>query len=152
MALEMTVTVEDNQRVQDLMELFPQRVEQSMNQALDTVGPRVLQDLMDATPVDSGELRDSWAMIPLEQGLLFENAAPHALWVLEGTGVFGPTGQPIRPVTAKKMVFIGQSGEKVFAREVQGMPGRDFITPAFNDDEIAEQIADLVVQGIFGDT
>ncbi len=149
--LEISVRVEDDQRVQDLMELFPQRVDQALDQALDIVGPRVLQDLMDATPVASGELRDAWAMTPIDGGLLFQNTAEHARWVLEGTGIFGPIGAPIRPVTAKKMVFIAQSGEKVFAREVKGMPGRDFITPAFNDDEITEQIADLVVQGIFGD-
>ncbi len=149
--LEITVTVEDNQRVQDLMELFPQQVEQSMGQALDVVGPEVLKDLQDATPVASGELRDAWAMLLLNNGILFENAAEHAHWVLEGTGVFGPVGQPIRPVSARKMVFIASSGEKVFAREVQGMPGRDFISAAFNDDEITEQIADLIVQGVFGD-
>lgn len=151
MVLEMTITVQDNQRVLDLMEIFPERVEQSMDQALNTVGPRVLQDLQDATPIASGELRDAWAMLPFDNGILFENAAPHAHWVLEGTGIFGPVGQPIRPVSKKKMKFEGRSGEIVFAREVQGMRGRDFITPAFQEDEIAEQIADLIVQGILGD-
>lgn len=50
------------------------------------------------------------------------STAKHARWQEEGTGVFGPTGTPIRPTRGNVLVFNGDDGV-VFARSVKGAPG-----------------------------
>ena len=59
-----------------------------------------------------------------------------------GTGIYGPTGQPIRPKSGKFLVFApkqgapnpagnrGGRGRLVFAREVKGVPPNPFLTDA----------------------
>ena len=149
--LDIIITVEDNSRVQDAIALLPTRAPQASDKALAVMGPRLLEQLRQATPVDTGELRDAWVLSDLDQGILLLNAAPHVMWVLEGTGVFGPTGQTIKPTTKKYMRFIGRSGEVVFAREVRGQQGRDFVAAAFDEEEVAEELGDLIIQGLLGD-
>lgn len=84
-------------------------------------------------PVDNGPLRASirvseirttsrtvkvWVYTNLEYGL----------YVHEGTGIYGPKGQPIRPKRGKYLVFEARNrrttapgrGNMVFAREVRG--------------------------------
>ncbi|MEV6400564.1 HK97 gp10 family phage protein [Streptomyces sp. NPDC051907] len=83
-------------------------------------------------PVDNGPLRGSlrvhmeytsghvkaWVYTGLEYGL----------YVHEGTGVYGPKGQPIRPKRGKYLVFEARNarttapgrGNLVFARQVRG--------------------------------
>lgn len=148
--LEITITVEDDSRIQDAIALLPTRVPQAVDQTLAIIGPRVLEQVREATPVDSGELRDGWVLQDLDQGIRLLNEVEHGLWVLEGTGVFGPVGDVIRPVTARVMAFE-VSGEKVFAREVRGVQERPFITAAFDEEEVAEEMGDLIIQALLGD-
>lgn len=52
--------------------------------------------------------------------------AHHAKWVSEGTGVFGPSKQPIRPVRAKFLSFF-KEGKWFRARSVRGQPANPFL-------------------------
>ncbi len=52
--------------------------------------------------------------------------AKYAIYVHEGTGVFGPEHKPIVPVNAKALSWMS-GGEQVFAMSVQGSPGRKFL-------------------------
>lgn len=55
----------------------------------------------------------------------------YAVWHHEGTGIYGPHGQPIRPVRAKVMVFTPKgSSKKVFARSVRGQRGTKYLKRA----------------------
>jgi hypothetical protein len=47
--------------------------------------------------------------------------APYAPYVFTGTGIYGPTGKPVTPRTAKALRFQVE-GRTVFARWVRGMP------------------------------
>jgi hypothetical protein len=49
--------------------------------------------------------------------------------VEKGSGIYGPTGRPIRPRRAKVMVFNGRKGV-VFAKSVKGQPGQHFLKRA----------------------
>ncbi len=147
-----TITVRDDQRTLDLLELFPAKTQQAIDQALEIIGPRVLQDLKDATPVgETGGLKEAWVLFPVDQGMHFVNDKEYATWVEEGTGVFGPRGEPIVPKNAKKLVFIARDGQKIFARSIKGMQERPFIDAAFDEDELVNELGDLIVQGITGD-
>lgn len=46
----------------------------------------------------------------------------HAFFQELGTGLWGPSGQRIRPVRAKFLRWIGPGGKAIFARSVKGVP------------------------------
>lgn len=93
-------------------------------------------------PVDEGPLRASlrtefdfgsryvkgWVYSDLE----------YALYVHEGTGIYGPKGQPIVPKRGKYLVFESRNarttargrGAKVFARQVKGQRPQRFLLEA----------------------
>lgn len=93
-------------------------------------------------PVDEGPLRASirvemrysnrevkaWVYTPLEYGL----------YVHEGTGIYGPKGQPIRPRRGRYLVFEARNarttprggGNLVFARQVRGQRPNRFLLNA----------------------
>lgn len=56
----------------------------------------------------------------------------YAVFVHEGTGIYGPTGQPIRPVTARVLSWKAKNGKRVFAREVKGMQPNPFLRDAMD--------------------
>jgi hypothetical protein len=54
----------------------------------------------------------------------------YALWVHDGTGIYGPTGRPIRPRRAQYMVFRGSGGALVYARSVRGQRSNPYLRDA----------------------
>ena len=56
---------------------------------------------------------------------------PYWRYVHDGTGIYGPTGQPIRPKHAKALRWRGPGGEAIFARQVKGMRPNPFLRDAF---------------------
>ena len=55
----------------------------------------------------------------------------YALFVHEGTGIYGPKGRPIRPKRAKFLKFqIKGRGKFVYAKQVKGMPGNPYLVNA----------------------
>ena len=55
-----------------------------------------------------------------------------------GTGVYGPTGQPIKPKNGKALMIVLPDGSAFFRRSVKGSPKRPFL---FIDDKTAKKIA-----------
>ena len=53
----------------------------------------------------------------------------YGLYVHNGTGIYGPTGTPIFPTTAKWMSWKGKKG-RVYARSVKGMQPNPFLADA----------------------
>ena len=45
----------------------------------------------------------------------------------QGTGIYGPSGQPIRPKTKKFLAFRGKGGKMVFTKSVKGVRGRFYM-------------------------
>lgn len=104
-------------------------------------GHRVEHAAKRLCPVDKGRLRSS-----IGTKLIIADGAPgarigtrvrYALWVHEGTGVYGPRHSFIRPVTAKVLVFRpkgaarGRKG-RVYAMKVRGSPPRPFLVLALS--------------------
>lgn len=56
--------------------------------------------------------------------------APYADYVEKGTGIYGPSNQPIRPKKGTYLVFKGQDGGTVFAQQVAGSRAAPFMAPA----------------------
>jgi hypothetical protein len=86
-------------------------------------------------PVETGFLRnnrsiDIHASAGSLRGTLAYNA-PYALYVLKGTGIYGPRGAPITPKRGKYLVFRGRDGGLVYARSVKGQHAQPFLQDAF---------------------
>jgi len=97
-------------------------------------GNRVLAAARRNAPVDTGSLRGS-----INLRMTTEDGSPaavigtnirHAMWVHEGTGIYGPRGTPIRPHPPRRFLAWQRGGTWHFAREVRGMRGRPFLADA----------------------
>lgn len=61
-----------------------------------------------------------------------------------GTGVFGPTGQPIKP--RGKFLVFNLNGSKIFARSVKGSPPRPFL---YIDDAGAKKVQSILADYVW---
>ncbi|WP_019549824.1 HK97 gp10 family phage protein [Streptomyces sulphureus] len=85
-------------------------------------------------PVDNGRLRASIRSETSVRGsqVVGEvwSSLEYAAYVHEGTGIYGPSGQPIRPRRARVLSWQPRGGGRVFAREVRGQRGQPFLADA----------------------
>lgn len=49
------------------------------------------------------------------------NSTDYGQYLEEGTGIYGPTGQPIVPVRAKILSWVDTNGKRYYARKVKGI-------------------------------
>lgn len=98
-------------------------------------GYKVEQKAKELCPVDTGRLRASIALerkmrndVPI---VIVGTNVNYAMYVHEGTGIYGPKGARITPKNGKYLVFVpkGQKN-KVFARSVSGVRPRPFLAHA----------------------
>jgi len=112
-------------------------------------GNRVVNEAKRLAPVNTGALRASITMqnvtIAGNPGVRIGSALPYAIYVHEGTGIYG-RGSPIRPrrATILRWPAINNSGSGnrryrggatagyIFAKEVAGSPGRPFLRDALD--------------------
>ncbi|MEE1774444.1 HK97 gp10 family phage protein [Streptomyces sp. JV185] len=88
-------------------------------------------------PVDNGPLRASIRQSVDVRGNLVVGEVysdlEYAAYVHEGTGIYGPTGQPIRPVRARVLSWQPRGGPRAFARSVKGQRPNPFLLRALRD-------------------
>ena len=87
--------------------------------------------------IDTGRLRAS-----IHTAVVSRNGRPavtvgtnvhYARWVHDGTGIYGPRGQPIRPRRARFLRFRPRgSGKWVYAKQVKGMRPNPFLRNALS--------------------
>lgn len=87
--------------------------------------------------IDTGRLRASIATQVVtrdgEPAVLVGTNVNYALFVHDGTGVYGPTGRPIRPRRAKFLRFRPRGSRRwVYARSVKGMRPNAFLLNALH--------------------
>lgn len=117
-------------------------------QELHRQGRQVLQRARVLCPVDQGQLRASLLMeMDTENGVPVARVGTnvrYALYVHQGTGIYGPRKTPIRPVRARflRWPVKNQSGvgrrryrrgateRYAYAKQVKGSPARPFLTDA----------------------
>lgn len=85
--------------------------------------------------VNTGRLRSTIKAVPIRRrgvpGSRIGTNVKYALLVHNGTGIYGPRHQPIRPKTKKFLRFIPKGGAHyVFAKSVRGMRPNPFLTDA----------------------
>jgi bacteriophage HK97-gp10 putative tail-component len=86
--------------------------------------------------VDTGHLRSS-----IHTQLVIVNGAPavrvgtlveYAIYVHDGTGIYGPRHTYIRPVTAKVLSWKTKGGHRIYAYKVRGMKPNPFLRDAMS--------------------
>lgn len=71
----------------------------------------------------------------------------YALWVHEGTGIYGPHKTPIVPVRAKRLVFYWKkAGKMMYVPSVKGMEGRPYVDWAI--EEVQPRIGEFAQRAI----
>lgn len=112
---------------------------------------RVLNAARRGAPVDTGQLRASLTITfshapsgePVAQ---IGSNLPYAIFVIQGTGIYGPKHAPIRPKHGKFMVWPavnnsgsgarrysgGNTAAYIFARQTRGMRPRPFLIEALD--------------------
>lgn len=112
---------------------------------------RVLNAARRGAPVDQGQLRASlhieYTFGPNGEPIArIGSNLKYAIFVHEGTGIYGPTGQPIRPKHGRFLVWPvknnsgigrrrykgGRTVQYAFARQVRGVRGRPFLVNALD--------------------
>lgn len=138
-------------------ELHHANIDAAMNRAAvqwgDRVGQAIVNQARANCPTDDGRLKASIAhLVTLgNDRVTIRVGSPleYAKWVHRGTGIYGPHGKPIVPVTAKALKFrTGKMmgplprGVKnapknrrpfVFAKSVKGSPPSPFLSDALKD-------------------
>lgn len=96
-------------------------------------GRRVRDLAQRLAPTDTGRLRGSInvRLKPGLRGVVVEvgTSLNYALYQHDGTGIYGPLHRPIRARRGKVMVFTWH-GQRVYARQVRGVPGTKFLSRA----------------------
>lgn len=86
-------------------------------------------------PTDTGFMKnDRTKNIDAGRGSLKGRLTYHAfytMWVLGGTGIYGPRNTPITPKNGEFLVFRGRDGGLVYARSVKGQHAQPFLQEAF---------------------
>jgi phage gpG-like protein len=94
-------------------------------------GLRVYTQAKILCPVDTGRLRSSITLQVKTDRIVIGTNVRYGLWVHEGTGIYGPRGARIYPVSGRYLVFTPKGETRpVFARSVRGMPARPFLKKA----------------------
>lgn len=96
------------------------------------VAENVRSNIAQRTPVDTGVTRSQWQVTTRVQRKKVEseisNPSEVAAYLHTGTGIYGPTGTPIRPKRAKVLKFRPRGSRGyIFRPQVRGMPPSDYI-------------------------
>ena len=109
------------------------------------LGNRIVNHARREAPVDEGGLRASIAHVVIPQAggvrVVVGSELPYAEYVHEGTGIYGPHGTPIVPVTKKALKFRASmkhlpkrpaKGKRPFVivRSVKGSPPNPYLARA----------------------
>lgn len=85
-------------------------------------------------PVDEGRLKNARTSEVRDEGSRLvgrlEFLVDYAIFVIKGTGIFGPEGRPIRAKRGEYLVFRGRDGRLVYARQVKGQRPNPFLVNA----------------------
>lgn len=92
-------------------------------------------DAVRRCPVDTGRLRASITadVVPRDDTVVARigTNVNYAIYVHEGTGIFGPTGRPITPKRGRYLVWTPRGALRpVFARSVRGARAVPFLRDA----------------------
>lgn len=115
------------------LKLAPGEIDRMSREALEDIGRYVVAAAKSVAPrrsgnlvrnISTGQVHRSSRGLELSVGVTRQ--APYGRSVEEGTGIYGPKGVPIRPVTGNFMVFEA-GGKLIHARTVKGQRAQRYM-------------------------
>lgn len=106
-----------------------------VNRAMDLSQMELIANLKKNSPVDEGNMQGGW--FPLRYGMLnrlVRSPQKYTPFVNDGTGIYGPRGQRIRPRSKKALAFT-YKGVKVVVKSVKGIRPRRFVERSISQTE-----------------
>lgn len=138
-----TVTIPQLEQLKQAFTQAPAIVRGQINYAINQSLVALQADAKQNAPVQTGHLRSSIQIIAPEptsdlmSGKVYTDIG-YALWVEQGTGLYGPYASPIVPTTKKALAFtIG--GQSFVRRSVKGMKGRFYMKSALESNNLVIQ-------------
>ncbi|SDY71855.1 HK97 gp10 family phage protein [Thermoactinomyces sp. DSM 45892] len=120
---------------EDRIREIARKASMAVKQAVEYTALDVWGNIRENSPVSHGRLAGSWQMNRLSSlRYKVQTAVAYARYTNDGTGIYGPRRQPIRPRSGQALVFQSQ-GRTVFARSVRGMKGRKYIEKSIEQTE-----------------
>ncbi|WP_245600887.1 HK97 gp10 family phage protein [Streptomyces sulphureus] len=108
-----------------------------VDDVVDDVTTAVANRARQRAPVDQGRLRASIRSETRRRGsrVVGEvwSSLEYAAYVHEGTGIYGPSGQPIRPKRARFLSWEQRGVGRVYARQVRGQRPQPWLLEALRD-------------------
>lgn len=138
MAEETVFVIEGDRNLLERLRRSKLEVRHLLKDALDDISLRAEAVARERAPFRTGNLvrnirRDKADHVgpdTLEGAIGVSRQAPYALWVHDGTGIFGETGNLIRPRVKRVMVFE-KEGKVFFRSYVKGQKPQPFMAEAF---------------------
>lgn len=120
------------------------RIKQIKDKSLRYVSIDLLGNLKRYSPVDHGRLQGSWwRHRSSEDSWEIQSSAKYAVYVNEGTGLYGPTHSLIKPKKGKVLRFeVG--GKTIFSRWSKGIKPRRFVQKSIKQTE--NRVSNLVIR------
>lgn len=131
----------------DQIASLPQELRERTHKALLLALSAVESVAVEEAPHATGNLADAITVRAGErEGEVYVSAAaPYAVYVHQGTGLYGPLKQAIKPVRARALHFQA-GGREVFARQVKGQRPNPFMDRAAERARpVVEQLFERVV-------
>ncbi len=131
-----SITIKNLAEFQKTISAYPEKSARNFN---DAIKKSLLIIQRAATtrgrmPRDTGALASGWELnVGTLRGIL-KNKMQYAIFVHEGTGIFGPFKRPIVPKT-KPFLAWQKDGIWHFAKSVRGMKARPFLQQAVTEKE-----------------
>jgi hypothetical protein len=104
----------------------PKQVNASLQKGVKQAGVEILSIEKREAPVGQGNLRRNILFKYRPISSMVWPSSKYAIYVHEGTGLFGPRKDYIRPKTAKVLAFR-KNGKMIFAKKVAGQKPNKFV-------------------------
>lgn len=124
----------DDSQLRKLPGILRQKAERAVNTSSLEMEATATRNVRDMGVVKTGNLANSGVVNLRGEGFNRQAEitfrAGYSLFVHNGTGLFGPKKDFIRPKTKSMLSWIGADGKRIFAKKVKGMKGRPFLADA----------------------
>lgn len=125
-----------------------QITQKAVRRAVDLTVMELKGNLQKNSPVDEGKMQGSWLIAGNSVGTLNQKIVSSALYtkyVNDGTGIYGPKGQLIKPKTARLLSFV-YKGKKIAVPYVRGIKPRRFIEKSITQTQ--RRTAEFVIRAM----
>lgn len=114
-------------KVEELKPLEP-RFKKVAKRTVELTSLELQRNLKMLSPVDHGRLQGSWVIFHTgELQRTVKSSAKYAIFVNDGTGIYGPRKTPITHPSIGKMFAFQVNGKMIFTRQIKGIKPRKFV-------------------------